>query len=862
MPDIQKDIRNWLFTQPDWLQQAAEILLSSGNVSDADIQHLIERLKTPEGQQVTTHRAFNELTPTSTPTSELRLLSIGDINGIENLGPREPLTFGPGNLCVVYGHNGSGKSGYTRLLKRVCGKPRAVELKSNVFQPSPAIRKCTISYQKTGITQNIEWPANSAPVEDLRPVDIFDTDVALSYLTGETEASYIPPLVALFRKLATVCKRIHTQLQSEKERLVKQLPTLPPQYAATPAGNVYRNLKSNLNEVEIRNITQWGDDDKQRLEQLTGRLTADNPAALAQRKRETKIQVDQLTELLRTTRNSFSQEGIAAIRELRTEALTKRQIATESAQVASARLEGIGTDTWRALWEAARAYSQTAYPDKDYPVTNDSLCVLCHQEVGKDAQQRLRDFETFIQSTIENEAKAAAMTYQNALNNLPKALDQDRIRTQCQAAGLTETEWITQLSDFWGSIRNTREVLLNEEINAPATPIVLPNDVCNRLRALSQELERDAAQYEQDAANFDRIQANKDKLNLEARRWTAQQATAIYAEINRLRQIDAYNSWERSANSRGISIKAGEIAKQVITQAFVDRFNRELKALGASRIRVELTNTRTERGKVLHKLRLKGAQTDQDPPESVLSEGESRIVSLAAFLADVAEQPHAVPFIFDDPISSLDHDFEWHVANRLAELSRKRQVLIFTHRLSLYGAMEDVVKKLGEEWKKKNFHQCCIETFSGVAGCPTNPQTWNSKTRAANNDLIARLDKAKKEGETSGAEAYKNLAQGICSDFRKLLERTVEDDLLNEVVKRHRRSVTTDNRLAHLQHITQEDCRFIDDLMTKYSCYEHSQSSEAPVFIPDENELRADLEALKTWREEFKNRPVKSIANA
>src|SRR5690606_37862450 len=108
---------------------------------------------------------------------------------------------------------------------------------------------------------------------------------------------------------------------------------------------------------------------------------------------------------------------------------------------------------------------------------------------------------------------------------------------------------------------------------------------------------------------------------------------------------------------------------------------------------------------------------------------------------------------------------------------------------------------------------------------------------------------ARKAGEMSGGEAYRALAQGICSDFRKLLERTVEDDLLNKIVRRHRRSVTTDNLLIPLPLIEPSDCKFIDDLMSKYSCYEHSQSSEAPVFIPDEPELRKDLEDLKKWRE-------------
>ncbi len=220
----------------------------------------------------------------------------------------------------------------------------------------------------------------------------------------------------------------------------------------------------------------------------------------------------------------------------------------------------------------------------------------------------------------------------------------------------------------------------------------------------------------------------------------------------------------------------------------------------------------------------------------------------------MAEKPHAAPFIFDDPISSLDQEFEWRVATRLAKLAQSRQVLVFTHRLSLYGAMEDAAKKVGEGWKRKHLEQRCIESFSGAAGHPADDAVWNVNTKKGNNILLDRLDAAKKAGETEGSNAYRIHAQAVCTDFRKLLERTVEDDLLNQVVRRHRRSVTTDNRLKRLASVNPEDCRLIDNLMTKYSSYEHSQSMEAPVFIPDEAELRADLESLKTWREGFKKR--------
>ena len=319
-----------------------------------------------------------------------------------------------------------------------------------------------------------------------------------------------------------------------------------------------------------------------------------------------------------------------------------------------------------------------------------------------------------------------------------------------------------------------------------------------------------------------------------------------------------YDKWERFANSQKISLMAGRVAEKVITQAYVNRFNQELKMLGASRIKVELIKTQTKKGQALHGLRLKGVElTSENAPETVLSEGERRVVSLAAFLADVAEKPHAEPFIFDDPISSLDQDFEWQVATRLAQLAQSRQVLVFTHRLSLYGAMEDAAKKVGEGWKRKHLEQRCVESFSGAAGHPADDAVWNVNTKKGNNILLDRLDAAKKAGETEGANAYRIQAQGICTDFRKLLERTVEDDLLNQVVRRHRRSVTTDNRLIPLANIAAEDCRFIDDLMSKYSSYEHSQSQEVPISLPEEPELRADMESLRAWREDFKKRPPK-----
>ena len=856
MANIEQEIRNWLHQQQDWLQEAAEKLLASGSLEDREIQAIAERLKTPDGQQITAHRNFDGIGSASGSSGEVHLREIGDICGIENLCPRSPLTFGEGNLTVIYGPNGSGKSGYTRILKRACGKPNAPEIRSNVYEARPLKQECRIQYTLDGRDQSVIWQPSDAPLGDLRAVDIFDADAATFYISQEKTVSYMPPAVTLFEELARVCDRVKTSLQLDRSRLVTTLPKIPREFSTTAAGRAYASLRHDLSEQQIQSLTHWGKDNEKELDKLTERLSADDPAKLAQLKRNTKEQLNQVRVQIRNAADAVSKLRVEALRDARERAHLKRKIATEAAQISSAKLDGIGTETWNVLWEAARVYSQKAYPGRDFPVTDDGArCVLCHQVLAQEAQNRLWEFETFVQGVVEAEAKSAEDIYGAALEKLPEKWDDEAIRTRCEAAGLSEEGWTEKLGAFWAEVGKTCEDLLGDGTDAEAIPIESPDELLCEMAKRSGLLERDAQQYDEDAKSFNREKADQDKLDLEALRWTAQQATAIHREIARLKKSEDYDEWERLAHSRRISIMAGHVAEKVITQAYVDRFNRELRLLGASRIKVELIKTQTKKGQALHGLRLKGVQpTTDNAPKTVLSEGERRVVSLAAFLADVAEKPHAAPFIFDDPISSLDQDFEAHVATRLAQLAQSRQVLVFTHRLSLYGAMEDAAKKVGEGWKKEHLHQRCIESFSGAAGHPADETFWNANTKKGNNILLARLDVAKKAGATGGGNAYRIHAKGICTDFRILLERTVEDDLLNEIVRRHRRSVTTDNRLNRLANINPEDCEFIDNLMTKYSSYEHSQSVEVPVSLPEEPELRADLESLKAWREEFSKR--------
>lgn len=857
MNEVAHEIVDWLHGRQDWLQEAAQQIINDGEMSDADIDYLVSRLKTEAGRAITANRRFEALNATPPVSGELRLLSVGDIKGIENLAPDKALTFGSGNLVVVYGPNGSGKSGYTRIIKSACGRSLGQPLSSNVFEGLPPDRKCVIGYRIADVDKTIEWHPADAGVPELHAVDFFDADAASAYLCEETEPAYTPRLLTCFHRLASCCNRVKAKLEEECDRLVSSLPVLPSVHAETAAGRAYQQLRPDLSGSEINTLVAWTTSDDAILGQLLERLKAKDPAAAAKQKRGTKAQVDRLVVELESAGAAFTYSSLETLRTARTDAQEKRRVAIETAKACSqsAKLAGIGTQTWSAMWRAAREYSMTPYPREEFPVTTTGArCVLCHQELSNDAQQRMRDFEAYVQGTVEADAKAAENTYSELLDVVPAPPSDEDFRLRCEATGIVLAPYLQAVDKFWANVRDLLRKLRSGETAGKSAPITLPTQFLLDLKERSAALEAAAKRDDDDAKTDNRSMVRRQKSELEARKWVSQQADAIRNEVARRKQIKNLGRLASYANSRPVSIEAGDITETIVTAAYVGRFNAELTALGADRIRVELVKSHTERGRTSHRLVLKGVQVQRSLPEAVLSDGERRVVTLAAFLADVGEKPYASPFIFDDPISSLDSEYEWRVASRLVQLAERRQVLVFTHRLSLYGYLDEIAKKQGQPFEPRY-----IIAFAGSAGHPAGEQVGHAATKKANNLLLARLDVAAKASVSGDIEAYSLYARGICSDFRILVERTIEDDLLGGVVKRHRRNVMTNGALDKLASIEQKDCAFLDGLMTKYSCYEHSQSQDAPVRLPEEQELRTDLTALRDWRAQFAARDAKHV---
>ena len=220
---------------------------------------------------------------------------------------------------------------------------------------------------------------------------------------------------------------------------------------------------------------------------------------------------------------------------------------------------------------------------------------------------------------------------------------------------------------------------------------------------------------------------------------------------------------------------------------------------------------------------------------------------MAAFFADATGRDELTPIIIDDPISSLDLNFEESATKRIVEIAKTRQVIVFTHRISLLVGMGEACN--ANDVPVKEMH---IRSAAKGKGIPDFEETYHGKVKAQLGGLKDRLVKARKM-DVDSAE-YRDCIGRICQQFRICVERSVEDELLLGIVRRFHRSIRTSNLVMKLPAIEEKDCKIVDDMMTKYSFIEHSQPSDALILQYSLEEIEADIQAFIDWISEYKKK--------
>jgi len=437
------ELKIWFENGPKWLQDCARRLIEKGSLEKKDY---LDLLAISKKEAIDQSVDFSGILKGSLALKEsiksIRLESVANICGINALCSDKPLEFGKTPICIIYGRNGSGKSGYVRLLKHACGVKNPGELLSNVFINNDKPLSAEITYTEEDQKKLINW--SGEPIEELSGIEVYDTKCGLIYVNQENEVAYEPWILRLFSKLTEACTYLASLIKTEIERNISSKPDFPDEYESTNSYIWYKNISERTTENEVEEKTSWTSADKEELNEINNRLVEINPSRKAADLRRQisliKEIVDDLKNLAKSFNNSKCNEYINA----KKTAKIKRKLAKEHANkvFSKAPLEGIGTDEWRFLWEAARNYSSNhAYKTKVFPYTaTNARCVLCQRKLDKKSRERFISFEEYVKGELQQIALHAERKFKELDDLLPDIPKTEIINTKMDAAGISNQD--------------------------------------------------------------------------------------------------------------------------------------------------------------------------------------------------------------------------------------------------------------------------------------------------------------------------------------------------------------------------------------------------------------------------------------
>lgn len=861
---ILQEIHKWSSDQPAWQQDAIRRLYVDRSLSAADLDDLYALAKAAHGIEDPLKRepaklADSDFAAPPVPNRLVQIAAIKNLVNVNALAEEQVLTINPTGLTVVYGENGAGKSGYSRVLKKACrARDRAETILPNACKPpgNAAVPQAGFDVIIDGAATPLEWKGGSASPEQLSEVAIFDSHCARAYVDNEGDFAYAPYGLDILEGLVTACAAVKDMAKGE---MAANRPNLEPFAAlaktATKVGTMLAGLSAETKPNSIVALAILSEEESARLAFLNRMLAESDPKQKAQvlRLRSSRftglaVRIDAALSLVENTKINELQVLV----ERSNRAKQAAEIASNQFRHTPGMLSGTGGEPWKELFEAARMFATVSHAGSEFPqLTPDSACPLCQNLLGAEGVSRLVAFDNFIQQKAEKTAKAAktaaAIAYK-AIENAALDLAIDEALTKELKDAFPER--VDVFAGFQSAIRIRREAAMNAAAGAVAWDSItaIPTSPSPHLAEKAELLLLEAKALEDSMDVNAKSLMLTEQAELDARSKLAEIKESALDAVAKLALNAKLQACVSSISTTRISRKSTDLSEDMATQEVASALNAELRALNVHELQV-IMKPQSQAGKTQYKLALQlpgGAS-----PSAILSEGEQRAIAIASFLAEVKLGKGLGGIVFDDPVSSLDHRRRSQVASRLVEEARHRQVIVFTH--DIYFLC--ILQQEAELARSPAVTQCIGRGPAGF-GVQTDRLPFDTLSTSKRVKALRMLcvDVASAHNTGDEAEATR-LSREAYSHLRMAWERGVEEVLLQSTVTRFTEGVSTQRLKCVI--VEDSDYEAINIGMTKSSKYSgHDPARAAQLPTPHPDNLRDDIENLEAWRKRVERRKV------
>ena len=813
--DPRRLLVDWANKQDGWVRRLVGLVLTSQRpLSGEQADGLFELYLAEKGLRDTTPEVEADLpypTDAAAATDALQLVSLSDVSGVNALTPGATIDFCPG-LTILYGENGTGKTGYARVLKRLSAVRDPESILPNIHASERATPTATLKFRLGDREETLVWH-NEVGLSPFTRMSIFDSPAVNLRVDENLSYVFTPAEISLFGYVSSGIREV----QERGSRLLREMTSANPFLRYFQRGTViYQQIEALGPATDIRALAALAElpkdatEEKERLERETAALRSDAAAGLLTVHREavrTLRGLDAFAEAASSFDRDAYNEAVASLSALRD---AYRQVREET--FGPGDLPGAADDEWQRFIAAAARYEQHL-GEPGYPHEGDS-CIYCRQPLGESAMSMIRRYAAFLDDALSRQ------------------IDEQERNVAALAAGIAGL----RADEVEAGLKSRREAGAQEDVYAEAERLVsVVADVQRQIGAGSRVVAEASAGL---AANVRRgtaplvaeHQAQVESLTqqladreaaLRAAEASLSSLTAALELSRRFKEIETFVQTAKQAATldqvlkrvpallRSLTEVSKIASEDLVNNDFQKLFDEECHALRTPSVRLEFIG---REGKAQ---RRKTLAADYRLSQ-ILSEGEQKVLALADFIAEARMGGSCAPIVFDDPVNSLDHRRLQEVSNRIASLTQTRQVVVFTHNIWLATELLARFEKRAGECAYFLVSDDQTTGALGKVDRATGPR-WDTVK-----ELRKRVEAHLRDAAAASGAAQTALVEAAYGEMRSWCEVVVEEVIFGEVTRRYRanvmmgglRNVHPERMQAAIDVIEQlfnDACRYIPD---------------------------------------------------
>lgn len=839
-----KGFKEWLNSKPYWEQYLWRLHLEKDELEDSDIekcyQYLLEDCRVIETAAGRAPIVFPvlDLEGTDAPGAKSTLDKIENLKNVNAIDEGCVIEFGK-NLTIIYGNNGAGKSGIGRLLSNACLSRKPRKLLANARKVSYPATRPTADFHVTDASGSsvISYTLGDTH-QSLKAFSVFDHECALIHLNSENKVEFVPAKIKVFDEVFKSISTIEAKLEAEIDAKECDNPTEDVFQNSSPITDFAEAISHETTDKEIDDALKFVPADKTALSEKKDDRTKKMKQDISAQKtllREECADLETFKGALETTSTTLSKAREGQINTILKEIREKKEIADKLSgkSFEFAAFKNIGSPEWKSLIVAAQTLhdKETASNGGVEP----AHCVLCHQALTNKEKTLFGDYWKFLKSTAEMElanARRILATYIETLERVDAsrpAFSATEVAVKILKKEVIEDlkkikagfdDFNTQLQDWIGKAKKEKDVTYNDpKIDLSSITILIAAK-----RKAEGELVDPTPQINKLNGEIDYLEQKQQVSRL----------------IPKIKKYVAWLRWHNAVGPinlpsvRGATTrKKTEIMGEIVISQYVDIFNNETEQLDCNfGLKVE---PHGRDGDTIKELRLEFARGYN--PSEILSEGEQTVSALADFLTEAKLDKNNSGIIFDDPVTSLDHDRLSTIAHRLVKEAKERQVVVLTHDVVFLLELQHYAEAEGVDAVSVS-----IRKSGGSVGLVKPELPWialdvKKKVAYLRNKLVAV-----KTAETGDPDEYRDQVKLWYTLLRESWERAVEERLFKGVIQRFNKGVQT-QRLARVV-VTDALIKEVNDNMTESSKWLHDMAAGVNPAVPTTAKLGEELKAI------------------